>query len=314
MAGIKESQAASNEDREKDSTLSAPQEETEPKAQLEKSSDGPSLEGTKQPVPGHKQVEMDKGLRQSMAPGPFARNESTWSCFSSEQTAWETLLQKSKEMKAEWSREEDPLLTRSFNTASMPWMRPSDGFHAKLVPSPPGLAAFCQPQHTTNINNHPALHSSSSSSPIPQNLFNDLSREELLALVQHMYQENSQLSQKLQSTLYDMSIMSQRYTEMSMIVREREEQLAQLYARQRRLDFFERRTRLVKEPSKQPMAGFGNQDLFAGYREEMRSSSRSIWQKVRCSNCGELGHTSSECKVHIHSMLKLRYRVLILLV
>ncbi|KAI8138969.1 hypothetical protein BJV82DRAFT_628573 [Fennellomyces sp. T-0311] len=155
----------------------------------------------------------------------------------------------------------------------------------------------------------------------------DLSHEKLIVLVNNLHQENGQLVQAMNSMHQEMALLSRQYTDTITLSREREEQIAQLFEARRRTDTEQARRHIATleakinalqmqqqhEPSLMSplksaapgagiMAGFGNQDLFAGYREEMRSNhhnNRKLWQKsvrIRCSNCGEMGHSSTECK------------------
>ncbi|KAI7886084.1 hypothetical protein K492DRAFT_178794 [Lichtheimia hyalospora FSU 10163] len=162
-----------------------------------------------------------------------------------------------------------------------------------------------------------------------------LSHDQLVALVTSLRQENGQLMQAVTAMRQEMGMVSRQYAEMMALSREREEQMAQLYETRRRADMEEARRHISALEAKVSamqqhdglspikcgppasigvnssgmggvgsgvMAGFGNQDLFAGYREEMRSqqyNARHLWQnsiRMRCGNCGGLGHASSDCK------------------
>ncbi|KAI9315314.1 hypothetical protein BX666DRAFT_385481 [Dichotomocladium elegans] len=150
-----------------------------------------------------------------------------------------------------------------------------------------------------------------------------IEHNQLAALAFRLQCENSQLDHALRVMRQDMSIISRQYADAVAMARDREEQITQMYEARRRADIEAARQQInILEakivamqqhnglspincnPISSPgvMAGFGNQDLFAGYREQMLSSqqySQKPWQisiRVRCGNCGELGHASAECK------------------
>jgi hypothetical protein len=175
--------------------------------------------------------------------------------------------------------------------------------------------------------------------PLPANL-NELDAASLLVIVMNLHRENGALIQSVYTMQQEMSMMSTRYAEVMTLARERESQTLALFESRKQTEMEEARRYVlnlearVKQMEEQlkgnngTTAGFGNQDLFAGYREEMStggsshqnnntsSSStrnhhhhnnhhhgRKLWQKnavVRCGNCGEVGHASAECKVNVY--------------
>ncbi|KAI9492054.1 hypothetical protein BDB00DRAFT_830007 [Zychaea mexicana] len=195
---------------------------------------------------------------------------------------------------------------------------------------PPGLAAAAAAAAAAEQQQQPKMYQQI---PVPDEV-RDLSPDNLIALVHNLHQENGQLVHAMNSMRQEMALMTRQYTDMMTLSREREEQLTQIFEARRRTDMEESRRHFagleskinnlqlqqqqqqqheqpsllspIKTSSAAPgagiMAGFGNQDLFAGYREEMRSNhhhNRKLWQKsvrVRCGNCGGTGHSSSECK------------------
>ncbi|KAI9266518.1 hypothetical protein BDA99DRAFT_505904 [Phascolomyces articulosus] len=188
-----------------------------------------------------------------------------------------------------------------------------------------------QPERPPGLQEQPKVYQQMT---VPDEIHN-LGHDNLIALVNNLHQENGQLVHAMNSMRQEMIMMTRQYTGMMTLSREREEQMTQLFEAHRRTDMEEARRHIAALESKintlhlqqqqqqqqqhEPplisplktsvapgsgiMAGFGNQDLFAGYREEMRSNhhnNRKLWQKsvrVRCGNCGGTGHSSSECKV-----------------
>ena len=138
------------------------------------------------------------------------------------------------------------------------------------------------------------------------------------------------LLQQLIAAQQEMALQTTRYSEMMTISRERESQMMQLFEARKQTELEEGRRYILSLEAHigklenqlkaaaaaaatgggnglgGVTAGFGNQDLFAGYREEMRSNQqhrgrgRNYYNKpaiVRCGNCGGSGHTSAECQV-----------------
>lgn len=148
----------------------------------------------------------------------------------------------------------------------------------------------------------------------------DMSHEGLLTTIQKLAQENNRLIQAMNAMQLE---ISRKQFEMSATMREREEQLVQFFEARRKNDLEQARRYIVSleaqiqmlkeggsfEQSSRTgfgaMAGFGNQDLFANYRQEVQSTHsprQRLWHKgvrVRCGNCGEVGHASTECKASI---------------
>ncbi|CAO3646334.1 unnamed protein product [Cunninghamella blakesleeana] len=170
-----------------------------------------------------------------------------------------------------------------------------------------------------------------------------MSSDSLITMIHSLRFENDQLKQS-------MSTLQQTVNMTLTLAREREEQTIQLFNTRKQADLEEARIYILSLEAKindlesqirmQPVnptrTGFDNQDIFAGYREEMRVGSgrntnindrnrpynqrpgtgassggfgggggsshpggRKLWQRatiVKCSNCGESGHASSDCK------------------
>ncbi|KAG2225740.1 hypothetical protein INT45_011408 [Circinella minor] len=194
------------------------------------------------------------------------------------------------------------------------------------------LSEQSQPQRPPGLQEQPKMYQQMT---VPDEI-RELSHDNLVTLVHNLHRENGQIVHAMNSLRHEMTMMTRQYTDMVTLSREREEQMAQLFEARRRTDIEEARQHVAVLESKistlqlqqqqqhqhqqqqEPplinpiktsaapgsgiMAGFGNQDLFAGYREEMRSNhhnNRKLWQKntrVRCGNCGGAGHSSSECK------------------
>lgn len=166
--------------------------------------------------------------------------------------------------------------------------------------------------------------------PLPHDL-DEMSSDMLLLIVKNLHRENGNLIQSVYNMQQEMGMMTSRYAEIIALARERETQTLALFESRKQTEMeearryvlsLEARVKQLEEQGQQQAstgtAGFGNQDLFAGYREEMapqqqqpaqqhhhqnhhRNHSRKLWQKntvVRCSNCGEVGHASQECKVN----------------
>lgn len=157
----------------------------------------------------------------------------------------------------------------------------------------------------------------------------NMSPENMIAFVQNLQQENMRLLQQLIAAQQEMALQTTRYSEMMTISRERESQMMQLFEARKQTELEEGRRYILSLEAHigklenqlkaaaaaatggggngigGVTAGFGNQDLFAGYREEMRSNQqhrgrRNYYNKpaiVRCGNCGGSGHTSAECQV-----------------
>ncbi|KAI9478424.1 MAG: hypothetical protein EXX96DRAFT_247738 [Benjaminiella poitrasii] len=194
----------------------------------------------------------------------------------------------------------------------------------------PGLNATGTPATNTGLG-VPFLSSGTVQlqEPLPANI-NEMSTDMLLLIVKNLHRENGTLIQSVYSMQQEMSMMTNRYAEIMALAREREAQTLALFESRKQTEMEEARRYVlslearVKELEEQinktnnatsmATAGFGNQDLFAGYREEMSTTShhhhhnnhgrniqhnRKLWQKnniIRCGNCGEMGHASAECK------------------
>lgn len=166
--------------------------------------------------------------------------------------------------------------------------------------------------------------------PLPQDM-EEMSSDMLILIAKNLHRENGNLIQSVYNMQQEMGMMTSRYAEIIALARERETQTLALFESRKQTEMEEARRYVLslearvkqleeqgQQQAKTGTAGFGNQDLFAGYREEMapqqqsaqpdhaqnhhRNHSRKLWQKntvVRCSNCGEVGHASQECKVNI---------------
>ncbi|KAG1438862.1 hypothetical protein G6F56_012497 [Rhizopus delemar] len=153
--------------------------------------------------------------------------------------------------------------------------------------------------------------------PLPANV-DEFGKDMLLLMVKNLHRENSTLISSVYSQQQDMAMMNKRYTEVMALTRERETQTVQLLETRQKTEMEKAKAYVISlesrikelEQSKAQTAGFGNQDLFAGYRDEMKSptnnyqrnnTNKKMWQKsavIRCGNCGETGHSSSDCKVN----------------
>ena len=211
--------------------------------------------------------------------------------------------------------------SNNFNSIGMP----------ATTPTTP-MSALSAPIHSTTSNQL--------QEPLPHDI-DEMSTDMLLMIVKNLHRENGNLIQSVYSMQQEMGMMTSRYAEIIALARERETQTLALFESRKQTEMEEARRYVlslearVKQLEEQghhhqqqqaqghtSIAGFGNQDLFAGYREEMapaqqqqqphhhhnhqnhRNHSRKLWQKntvVRCGNCGEVGHASQECKVNIFS-------------
>ncbi|KAG1339503.1 hypothetical protein G6F62_005760 [Rhizopus arrhizus] len=187
------------------------------------------------------------------------------------------------------------------------------------VSSNAGLPFMNQTSFIPPLNNAAQLQE-----PLPPNV-DEFGKDMLLLMVKNLHRENSTLINTVYTLQQDMAMMNKRYTEVMALAREREAQTVQLIETRKQTEIekakayvisLESRIKELEEQARQmnyqdrPTAGFGNQDLFAGYREEMRSTpnnnnqqgrnnNRKLWSKtavVRCGNCGETGHSSTDCK------------------
>ncbi|KAI8370541.1 uncharacterized protein BYT42DRAFT_617086 [Radiomyces spectabilis] len=143
-----------------------------------------------------------------------------------------------------------------------------------------------------------------------------MDKDAVLTLAQTLHRENQQLAQSIMGMQQEMVMMTSRYTDLITLSREREAQTLQLFEARKQTELEEAKRYIlslearistleeqkISGKSGGVTAGFGNQDLFAGYREEMRSNhhrGKRMWQKstvVRCGNCGDSGHSSAECQ------------------
>lgn len=249
-----------------------------------------------------------------------------------------------------------PGMIASNNVTASP--APPPGIQAPKV-MPPGLATPIASTVSTPHAATPSIHTSNSFNPIgmsttpllptanqlqeplPHDL-EEMSSDMLLLIVKNLHRENGSLIQSVYNMQQEMGMMTSRYAEIIALARERETQTLALFESRKQTEMEEAR-RLVlslearvkqleeqgqEQRPKASTAGFGNQDLFAGYREEMvpqqqspqqhhnhnhRNHTRKLWQKnsvVRCSNCGEVGHASQECKVNIEYIYKVIFIIL----
>ncbi|ORE01912.1 hypothetical protein BCV72DRAFT_63082, partial [Rhizopus microsporus var. microsporus] len=185
--------------------------------------------------------------------------------------------------------------------------------------TPPGQTVFMSPLSTAAVQLQ---------EPLPANI-DDFGKDMLLLMVKNLHRENSTLISTVYSLQQDMAMMNQRYAEILALAREREAQTVQLLETRKQTELekakrycisLESRVKELEEKVRggyhdRTTAGFENQDLFAGYRDEMNSGSnnnssnnhsfhqnrghRKMWSKatvIRCGNCGETGHSSAECK------------------
>ncbi|RCH91113.1 hypothetical protein CU097_004907 [Rhizopus azygosporus] len=185
--------------------------------------------------------------------------------------------------------------------------------------TPPGQTMFMSPLSTAAVQLQ---------EPLPANI-DDFGKDMLLLMVKNLHRENSTLISTVYSLQQDMAMMNQRYAEILALAREREAQTVQLLETRKQTELekakrycisLESRIKELEEKVRggyhdRTTAGFENQDLFAGYRDEMNSGGsnnssnnhgfhqhrghRKMWSKatvIRCGNCGETGHSSAECK------------------
>ncbi|KAI9495091.1 hypothetical protein BDB00DRAFT_927778 [Zychaea mexicana] len=175
---------------------------------------------------------------------------------------------------------------------------------------------------------------------VPAEQMRVMSHDSLVNFVQNLQRDNTRLLQTLIGAQQEMSMQTSRYTELMSLSRERETQLLELFEARKQTEMEEARRYILSLEARistlegqlqtataaaaaaaaassssnnnshhnrerggslgGATAGFGNQDLFAGYREEMRTSQRGRrYNKnavVRCGNCGGSGHTSAECQ------------------
>ncbi|KAI8979125.1 hypothetical protein BDF20DRAFT_912749 [Mycotypha africana] len=249
-------------------------------------------------------------------------------------------------------------------------MAPSFASSSLLVQQTPSAipALQQQQQQLSSSNNLLSLNPTLSSSllasttqlqePLPPN-FNEMNADMLRIVVSKLHQENATLLRSVYSLQHDLSMMTNRYSEIMALGREREAQTLALFESKKQTEMeetrryvlsLEARVKQLEEQLKNnngntsgffggggnsnnnsTTAGFGSQDLFAGYRVEMSTtptsgnqnneghpayhhrsnsnsghshhnrhhSGRKLWQKnsvIRCGNCGEVGHASAECK------------------
>ncbi|KAI8887966.1 hypothetical protein K501DRAFT_174312 [Backusella circina FSU 941] len=156
--------------------------------------------------------------------------------------------------------------------------------------------------------------------PLPSNL-DELGSDNLTLLARNLHNQNSQLIQTVYSMQSEITMMTRRYSDIITLTREKEQQTLQLLEARRQTDLEEARRYVLNlearikqlEYQTKITAGFGNQDLFAGYRDEMgggqhpqhnnnnnnnNNNRRKMWSKhysLRCGNCGQEGHASNDC-------------------
>ncbi|KAI8983033.1 hypothetical protein BDB01DRAFT_835809 [Pilobolus umbonatus] len=218
-----------------------------------------------------------------------------------------------------------PIPSTSLSTSSNFAISPASSTPAFAIPPANTTTAFAH--NSLSSFPMPLLPNLQYQAPLPDNLAS-LSNEHLVMIVQSLHRENSQLIQSIYSLQQEMNVFTSRYAEIMTLSREREAQALQLFEARKQTEMeekrlyvmtLENRIKQLEEQCKNNQngdrvtAGFGNQDLFAGYREEMRtspntnenshrghhSSHKRHWGKshaVRCGNCGELGHSSAGCK------------------
>lgn len=229
-----------------------------------------------------------------------------------------------------WKNEEEPAAAAVVAPPRVNTDPPATSISVSVTPvssKPPGLSA---PEPVTSISSFilPGTQPQFQD-PLPDNLI-DMAPDMLALVCSNLHRENGSLLQSVYSMQQDMTMMTTRYTEIMSLAREREAQNLKLFESRKQTELedirryvlsLEARLKQMEEKNDRVTAGFGNQDLFAGYREEMRTTSppntnhnqhhgsrnnysgnnRKLWQKhntvVRCGNCGEIGHESAECKV-----------------
>ncbi|KAI9269827.1 hypothetical protein BY458DRAFT_510542 [Sporodiniella umbellata] len=221
----------------------------------------------------------------------------------------------------------DPKVERHEKSAAPPVTMKPPGLpflNQESVPfaQPPGLSfGSAKPPETNGPSSpfHPFMPSVTTQlqEPLPGNV-DEFGKDMLLLMVKNLHRENSTLISSVYSLQQDMAMMNKRYNEVMALTREREAQTVQLLETRQQTELekakayvlsLESRLKEMEQKNAQdrPIAGFGNQDLFAGYRDEMKSpnnpniqkhSHKKLWQKstvIRCGNCGETGHSSSDC-------------------
>ncbi|KAI7888235.1 uncharacterized protein EV154DRAFT_518384, partial [Mucor mucedo] len=239
-----------------------------------------------------------------------------------------------------WNNEEEPAAAAVVAPPRVNTQTPATLIPVSVTPvssKPPGLST---PLTSTPVLSVPEVVTSISSfvlpgtqpqlqDPLPNNL-DDMAPEMLALVCKNLHRENGSLLQSVYSMQQEMTMMTTRYTEIMSLARERETQNLKLFESRKQTELedirryvlsLEARLKQMEEKSDRVTAGFGNQDLFAGYREEMRTTSppntshnqhhgsrsnyngnnRKLWPKhavVRCGNCGDTGHESAECKTN----------------
>ncbi|KAI9015279.1 hypothetical protein CLU79DRAFT_765943 [Phycomyces nitens] len=187
------------------------------------------------------------------------------------------------------------------------------------TPQPPGLTKDIPIQQQQQQQEQQQLQSSfvgqRNDAILPTDNLWSMGHEGLISVIQTLQRDNAQLVQTLVTTQQEMAMMTGRYSELLALSREREAQTLQLFEARKQTEMEEARRYIHSLEAKIGLletqlqtatmvtggstAGFGNQDLFAGYREEMRSNrTKRPWNKnvvVRCGNCGGAGHASAEC-------------------
>ncbi|KAI8076069.1 hypothetical protein BDF21DRAFT_453392 [Thamnidium elegans] len=245
-----------------------------------------------------------------------------------------------------WVRETAKINTPSWNTstkkkspewdsAQKPWEKEEEPAAVKqevVTPTatvsskPPGLAAPEVLTPTISQSSFVMTPQVQIQNSLPGNLA-DMKPDMLVMMCNNLHRENGSLLQTVHSMQQEMSMMTTRYTEIMSLAREREAQNLKLFESRKQTEMEEIRryvlsleahVKQLEEKSDRVTAGFGNQDLFAGYREEMRTTSppsnqhqqqgsrsnnynRKLWKNnnvIRCGNCGETGHESTACKTN----------------
>ncbi|OBZ88319.1 hypothetical protein A0J61_03640 [Choanephora cucurbitarum] len=221
-----------------------------------------------------------------------------------------------------WEGAKLPWGNEPITDTSVPVPTPAPTTSVPLKPPmpPPGLAAS-----SSHVEEFPVaaptfkpLSTGNLQEPLPSNI-NQMNADMLLLIVKHLHHENGTLIHSVYSMQQEMAMMTKRYSEIMALAREREAQTLALYESRKQTEMEEARRYVLQLEARLKQyesgghlattAGFGNQDLFAGYREEMSSNNnnnngnqhkRKMWSKnsvVRCGNCAEYGHESADCKV-----------------
>ncbi|GAA5817492.1 hypothetical protein MFLAVUS_011040 [Mucor flavus] len=217
-----------------------------------------------------------------------------------------------------WEKEDEPAAVKQevvAPTATISSKPPGLTVPEVLAPTIPQSSFVMTPQVQVQIQN-----------PLPGNLA-DMKSDMLVMMCNNLHRENGSLLQTVYSMQQEMTMMTTRYTEIMSLAREREAQNLKLFESRKQTEMeeirryvlsLEARMKQMEEKSDRVTAGFGNQDLFAGYREEMRTTSppnnqhqqqgprsntynRKLWKNnnvIRCGNCGETGHESTACKTN----------------